>query len=562
MSRNVNPAQGEPRSDEVLLLGRRRFSCETGQLVDEAGNPVLLGDQAHRVLALLAGRPNTVVSKDDLLSGAWGDVHVTENNLSQCVRQIRAAIGDADGALLRTVPKRGYKLVATEPEDVPARPFTGRLVRPAILVALAAALCISLLLLAVSNRDRPDAPSTSDLAAGPSLVILPFRDMTGDARWERLGNGLAVGLSGEFARLRNLRVGAGATLEEVGRVPLSSTEAATLYGMRMVLDGTILAQGNKVRLTARLTDAQSRQVVWTHTWDGPADDIFAWQDEIYERIVSIISAEWTGVLPREALSRSMGLPTDSLDAYELYLLGSAEKHKFTPESLKKARDHLRQALKIDPDFAKAWASLDITYLYLGDYAQTEDEKDDYYAASREAKLRAYESDPNDPYVLIRYAHYLSAEGQEGRAAELLRRAVELAPGDADILAHATFGAAWRGVTGPDPVGWIEKALSLTPDPPGWYVAAKGMALFHDLRFAEALDAFRNAPDMTDVLVFKAAAEGLTGDLDAARQTVSQLKRLAPSLTVEDLGPSDGQVIGPSWKAYLDGARLAGIPERG
>ncbi|MBU3029412.1 winged helix-turn-helix domain-containing protein [Paracoccus sp. XHP0099] len=544
---------------EELSIGRVRFLRDTRQLLDQAGNPVLLGDQAGRVLAVLAERPNMVVSKDDLLSGAWGDIHVTENNLSQCVRQIRSAIGDRDGSTLLTVPKRGYRLVPNDRQATAPEPRrAGRSWR--MRLAAMAALVVAAIFLAVGLKDRDMAgipPATA--ASAPSLVVLPFQDMTGDARWQRLGNGLAVGLSGEFARHRELRVGAAASLEEAGKPSFSPAEAADRYGMRMILDGTILAQDDRIRLTARLTDSERGQVVWTRSWDGSVGDIFAWQDEIYERIVSIIAAEWTGVLSQETLSRGRAQPTDSIDAYELYLLGSAEKHLFTPESMKRAEDYLKRALAMDPQFAKAWASLDITYLYLGDYAQTEEEKQRYYEASSQAKIRAYEADPNDPYVLIRYSSYLASQQQQDRATDLLRRAVEAAPSDADILAHATFGAAWRGVTGPEPVGWIEKALSLTPDPPGWYIGALGFALFHDQRFEEALGAFDRAPDMSDVLVFKAATEALTGDIDAARETVAEVRRLAPSLTAADLGPNKGQTIGPSWEAYFEGTRLAGLP---
>lgn len=559
MSADADPITIEARDPEELSIGHVCFRHETRRLHDQQGNPIALGEQAGRVLAVLAAHPNAVVSKDDLLSGAWGDVHVTENNLAQCVRQIRSAIGDADGQTLQTVPKHGYRLVlngshSSAPDARPTR-WSSR-TRLASIIALAV---VALLAFVGLKPDRPTVISPTAAASGPSLVVLPFQDMTGDARWERLGNGLAVGLSGEFARHREIRVGTAASIDEIGKASLSPSEAARHYGMRMILDGTILAQNEQLRLTARLTDSEQGRVVWTGTWDGPADDIFIWQDEIYQRIGSIIAAEWTGVLSHQTLSRSKAHPTDSFSAYELYLLGSAEKHLFTPESMKRAEDYLTQALVLDPQFAKAWGALAIAYLYLGDYADTAEEKQKYYQASDEAKLRAYEADPSDPFVLVGYSDYLANQGQEARAADLLRKAVAIAPSDADILAHAAFGAAWRGVTGPEPVGWIETAMSLTPDPPGWYFGAQGLALFHDLRFKDAAETLARAPDMSDVLVFKAVAEALTDDIGAARGTVAKLRQLAPSLTVADLVPSKGQTIGPSWEAYFDGAKLARIP---
>jgi TolB-like protein/DNA-binding winged helix-turn-helix (wHTH) protein len=553
-----------------MAIGGFALCTSTGTLFDRSGNPVTLGYQATRVLEALAGDAGQVVSKDRLMSVAWGNVHVTENNLVQCIRQIRHALGDRNGRIVKTVPKVGYMLlpgVAQSTHSEVQSNFPRSRLLAGVWALLAVGIAVPFALYSTDIRmfdasaerqvqaSAKPAPGLSVEEHGPSIIVVPFVSISGDERSKRLGLGMAMELSGALARHSELRVIATSAETVAASDPMAT---AGEHSVRLVMDGTILAQGETLQVSARLSDASDNRVLWSQVWRGQAGDIFDWQDEALARILSSISAVWTGAIPKEALRQTRKRPTESLDAYELFLLGSAEKHEFTKDSLRRAVDHLERSTEIDPGFARAWVALDLARVYLSDFADTRVEADALFQASLDASRRAFEADPEDPQVLVRYSALVSNEGDLDEAARLLRQAVREAPNDADILAQAAFTAAWRGITGDEPVLWAARARELNPSAPDWYDAAFGMALFHAGRFEEAALALSSGAAMNDATMVRAAAEALAGNLDAARNTARELRVRAPGMVAMDLVPGAAEGISESWGLFLEGARIAGV----
>ena len=125
---------------------------------------------------------------------------------------------------------------------------------------------------------------------------------------------------------------------------------------------------------------------------------------------------------------------------------------------------------------------------------------------------------------------------------------------------AAFSAAWRGVAGPEPVAWAERSLFLNKKPPSWYLAAHGMALFHDGQFAEAARVLSTVEPMkNDALMVQAAAEALSGELNLAESSAARLREVAPTMAAMDLVPTENHAEMETWQAFLQGARQAGIP---
>ncbi len=303
-----------------MNLGDASLDVAGGLLLDRGGQPVALRAQSMKVLLQLARRPGEVVTREGLLDGVWGEVHVTDDSLTQCVSEIRQAIGDQGHRVLQTVPKRGYRLVpavemqaqAVE-EAAPGRQISLWLV-PAALVAVAV-----LGLNAWTTR-------STDPAALPAIAVLPFEDLAGEARWERLGRGLAAEIGADLSRSKGMIVIPAETVEAAVGEP---KRAAETLGVRFVLDGTIQAKGEELRVTARLTDTEEGAVVWSDRWARPAEDLFAVQDEIVGRIGGALDGTWTGMLARVVREGAEERPTRSLEAHELYLLGAEAKHEFT-----------------------------------------------------------------------------------------------------------------------------------------------------------------------------------------------------------------------------------------
>jgi DNA-binding winged helix-turn-helix (wHTH) protein len=170
-----------------------------GLVLDRRGTAIPLRAQSMKVLRLLARPRGEVVGKDDLIAAVWGDVHVTDDSLMQCIADIRRAIGDDGHRVLQTVHRRGYRLVPAEaPAEAPTAGAARR--RRAWPVAVAALILAVLSLAAWTLRPAP-------VGAGlPRIAVLPFENLSGDPRWERLGRGLAAEIGTDLSRSRAIVV--------------------------------------------------------------------------------------------------------------------------------------------------------------------------------------------------------------------------------------------------------------------------------------------------------------------------------------------------------------------
>jgi DNA-binding winged helix-turn-helix (wHTH) protein len=160
---------------ECIAIGGHTLDLARGELLDPQGHPAGLRAQALKVLLVLGERLGQVVGKDELMRRVWGEVVVTEDSLVQAVGDIRRVLGAVGAEQLRTVPRRGYLLVATEPlpaaaPPVPAESQAPRHVRRAWGLALAALGLAALLAIVVAAALWPRA----DVSASRSLAILPF----------------------------------------------------------------------------------------------------------------------------------------------------------------------------------------------------------------------------------------------------------------------------------------------------------------------------------------------------------------------------------------------------
>jgi tetratricopeptide (TPR) repeat protein len=325
-----------------------------------------------------------------------------------------------------------------------------------------------------------------------------------------------------------------------------------------VLDGTLQAGASELRVTARLTDAESGAVVWSDRWARPAEDVFAVQDEIVDRIGGTLDGTWTGKLARVVRAGAEDRPVRSLEAYELYLLGADAKHQFTPEAFAEAVAHLRRALEIDPDFVPAMVTLSIVLLYQADLTPDEAEAAAMAAEAFRLGERAVEIDPDDPNALLRLSCVRVLQGRRADGWPFAARAVEIAPTNPDVLAVAAW-CYFFADQDQSPLDWAERALALNPSHPDWYNVPLAMTAL----FAGDLDLARRAaveaPPMPDVLVTRGAAEALAGDVEEARawfgrfEAETRYRSLSALYSLDDMGAD------PAWGPWVEGARLAGFP---
>jgi len=400
--------------------------------------------------------------------------------------------------------------------------------------------------------DRTPLP----LPAKPSLVVLPFQNMSGDPEQDYFADGLVEDITTALSRIRWLFViarnsaftykGRAVDIRQVGRD----------LGVRYVLEGSIRKAGQRVRITGQLIEAATGHHLWADRFDGDLADIFELQDRVAESVVGAIEPS----LKRAEISRATAKPTDNLDAYDLYLRALRHSEAQTRFGLDTAVSLLRQALTIDPAFMRAKGLL--TYVYLMRRDQGWGSPDDRDAALELAR-EALASTTDDPEALGPAGWALAyAGGDYPGAYAALERALHLHPNYALGLSYLGFAH----VMGNDPMSaadYFERALRLSPVDPdhGNRLGGLGATYLMTGRNEEAVRLLQRATqEMPNVKwIQRHLIHALTrlGRQDEARATAARLLALEPEHRV---GPPPAS-FNPAFNEERRQALLAaGIPE--
>jgi adenylate cyclase len=402
----------------------------------------------------------------------------------------------------------------------------------------------------------PDAAGPLAAHGGPVVAVLPFENLSKPGRWDRLARGVTEEVIADLATNSWIFVLADATTRPYAGATPQAVRAA--LGASHVVTGTIQAQGDRVQVTAALA-ADGRQR-WARQWDGPTDDLLAIQAATAEALAGELAGPYYGAVARADRERVERRKAGSLSAYELYLLGVKYKHTDYSLFLSLDENFLRQAVGVDPQFARAWVALVEIQALRQARATTEAEFRRFGEMRRAYLSKSVEADPDDPEVLIEVAKQAARDGDQAAVARALRRATARAPNDAEILASAARFAPEGASLGPEAVTWAERALALNPGGPAWYHTALGVAFFavgDDARAAEALAS--DPSDVPDRLLYLASAEAMLGHTNRARRAGDRLRELVSGFALASY--MDGWPREPGlWQRLHDGAVRAGLGE--
>lgn len=266
----------------------------------------------------------------------------------------------------------------------------------------------------------------------PSVAVLPFANLSTDPEQEYFCDGMAEELINALAHVNGLRVVARTSAfafkgkhEDVRRIGES-------LGVGAVVEGSVRKAGDRLRITAQLIDTRDGSHLWSERFDRRLQDVFAIQDEISLAIVQKLEVKLMG---RE-LEAVVKRPTENLDAYSAYLQAWFHWNKHTPQGYQRSRECLEEAIRIDPDCARAYAGLAIWYVSQCWWAELTPQ--DAMAAAMPLAQRALELDDTIPEIHVFLGGVRSYFGRDTVGGEVnFRRAVELAPNSAE--AHAQYG---------------------------------------------------------------------------------------------------------------------------
>ena len=335
----------------------------------------------------------------------------------------------------------------------------------------------------------------------PSIAVLPFVNMSRDEENEYFADGLSEELLNVLAKIRGLRVASRTSAFSFKGKGADIPTVAQKLNVATVLEGSVRKAGKRVRITAQLIEVASDSHLWSETYDRELDDIFAVQDDIAQSVVKELRAALLGASSETATDKAAAAEvrkaaagrSDDPEAFRLYLLGKFHGERVTQADTDKAIELFRQALAIDPGFALAWAGLSHIHQLQAGYGFAP--INEGFERAREAAQQALRLAPDLAEAHIALGGVLEGHDWNFAAAEAsLRRAVELAPGDANALRSAAQLARILGRVD-EGLDLIRRAIALDPLSARTHRQAAMIAIIGE-RLDDAAASFQLALDLS------------------------------------------------------------------
>jgi len=367
-----------------------------------------------------------------------------------------------------------------------------------------------------------------DRADKPSIAVLPFNNMSGDAEQEFFADGITEDIITELSRFRELFViSRNSSFKYKGKA-VEVQKFARDLGVQYVVEGSVRKVGKRVRITVQLIDAETDRHVWAERYDRDLEDIFEIQDEVTRSIVATLP----GRVEAAARDRAARTPTDNMAAYECVLTGKVLHHRSNREDNARAQRLLERAIQLDPGYAHAhaWKGCVLGQTWVYGWCVDRDATQEQVRASLETALALDDNDCDVHRILaavnvIRDDHEQSVYHQ--------RRALSLNPNDDLVVVQQGEVLTWQGQP-EEGIEWIRQAMRLNPYHPERFWSHLGRACFAARRYADAVEALKclTAPDaMQRALLASCYAQ--LGDAANAERVRQAALVIAPTFRVAD-----------------------------
>jgi TolB-like protein/class 3 adenylate cyclase/Tfp pilus assembly protein PilF len=406
----------------------------------------------------------------------------------------------------------------------------------------------------------PASPSPSSrlaLPEKPSIAVLPFQNMSGDPEQEYFADGMVEDITTGLARIKWLFVIARNSSFMYKGKAIDVRQVGRDLGVRYILEGGVRKAGNRLRVTAQLVEAETGAHLWADKFDGELKDVFELQDQITDRVVGVVEPS----LRKSEIERSRRKRPESLDAYDLYLRALPSLTLLSAANLPVAAQFLKDALKLEPDYAVAHAHL--AWCHQVGFMHGGLEGADKMLGLRHARI-ATSAEVDDATALAVGALVIGLLAHDADAAlNAIERAVSVNPSSAAAYCHGAFLYGWSGHSA-TATTYAHRALRLSPFDPLAYHAHMALmfAAVQEERYDEAVahgaKLAQVSPNFGPHLMAYAAALALAGRMDEARQVYARGLEIEPSYshrTRRSVGAA------PKLAEKLDrGFRLLGLPE--
>ncbi len=505
---------------------------EARACLDGPAGPVALRRKSFDVLQYLIDRADRVVTKEEILENVWAGVTVGEDSLAQCITEIRRSLGPSGRDVIKTVPRRGYLL--NVPAPTPTVP---------------------------GSRDAHSSP-VLPLPDRPSIAVLPFANLGGEAQDDYFSDGIAEDIIAELSRFSELFVIARNSSFQYNGKSIDVRQIGRELGVRYVLEGSVRRDAGRVRITAQLVEAATGMHLWAERYDRVLEDALAVQDEVARQIVTVLAVHVRKAESGHVLTK----PPAAWQAYDYYLQAvacvTAYHASYDKETLFRGRRLLQQALAIDPAYARAQATL--SSCYVSQWVHRWDDDFPWVEALDLSYRRARESvrlAPELPDAHVALGQVLTFLRQHEAAVTAVERAIALNSNLTSFRFAYTYILAGEAARA---AGLLQTHMRLDPFYEPNAPMALGFAYYMLRRYEEALpllqEAVSRAPDMAHGRYVLAITYARLGALDRAEAEVAYALRLEPWYRIGQSLTARYFKRAEDTEHLVAGLRMAGFPE--
>jgi adenylate cyclase len=418
-------------------------------------------------------------------------------------------------------------------------------------------VAVRYLSLPTSTQSPPPNPQSAALPLPdkPSIVVLPFVNMSNDSEQEYFSDGITEDITTGLAKISSLFVIARNSAFTYKGKAVKVQNVSRELGVQYVLEGSVRRTGEQIRVTAQLIDGLTGSHLWAERFDRPLKEIFAVQDEIVQKIVTTLKLQLTlreqGILVRKR--------TENLEAYDSFLRGLESLNRTSQETNAQARQLFEQAIVLDPQYAEAYAGLSRTLSSEWAFQWSQDPQTLERAFVLAQKAVALDDSLPEAHKELAYTYLYKRQHEQAIAAA--KRGIALGPNEAENTGQLGLILNFAGQP-EEAVGLIQKAMRLNPRYPYNYLAWLGMAYRLAGRYDEAIAVLQSAairnPNFLPPHLHLAISYSEIGRDAEARAEVAELLRISPQFSLEGMKRVNAFKNPTEFERWITALRKAGL----
>jgi eukaryotic-like serine/threonine-protein kinase len=372
-----------------------------------------------------------------------------------------------------------------------------------------------------NSREAADGVSAAAPDIRKSIAVLPFQNLSSDPDNAYFADGIQQEVLTRLTKIGDLKVISRTSTQGYQSQPANLGEIARQLGVRNIVEGSVQKAGNQVRVNVHLVNVQTGSQLWSETYDRMLSDIFSVETDIAKGIAESLRAKLTG-REEQALAAK---PTNNSQAYDAYLRGLVfeEGGNYSSDALFKAIDFYDLAVRLDPNFALAWARLSGLHALL--YSNRRDTTAARRNAAKQALENAQKLQPDSPETVLFTGYYqFWVLHDYGLAKATFGRVSKMLPGNSEVL-YALAAIARREGHWDESVDYWERGLAVNPrntalltEVAYTYAALRQFSKAEKL-YDRALDI---VPNELSVMALKASIYQAEGNLREAAKSLAQV----------------------------------------